>query len=512
MPFPTFYEGVEGATDDQVRDDDVRCTLAQAGGGIKRLEVVRIFFHCMCQLDTRLDAGLATFLAHGGSAEPLSSLRCTRPRYFDVQPFCVWCDGIGVAHTHQGEVFTIFMATASCRAAAHTHSALAYLHSLDSDDMSWALLFAASGALVLPPATPRVWDSVFSPAALQTLIAAGCDRTHSFTSVLDRKAWPAGRTAMEVAILSLLDELGDESRFVEYWYRDQHKDLSTHRDVDEALCRSRKHAGTQIGVQRCPSNGHVLYLDVAPGLHGPTCVWEEVDPDDAWSREAAAAEADVRAGPPRELSALHVVPAIQGRLLRFRGDQLHAVPKPALSWLEEGGDEDEDAARSSVRRVILFNTWHSQPPMLPSPNEPPPRQAAEAFAVLSPSERPVCQPRTEWQDAVLLEASAPPMTAPPSAQGHPNVATTRASATMATLVAPLLGDEALRRGCEEASLVVRAPAAVTRSALTSESAPYSIAVVEDVGAATRLPSAFASAAGVAPWQRQDQEPETVARV
>ena len=36
---------------------------------------------------------------------------------------------------------------------------------------------------------------------------------------------------MEVAILSLLDELGDESQFVEYWYRDQHKDLSTHRDV-----------------------------------------------------------------------------------------------------------------------------------------------------------------------------------------------------------------------------------------------------------------------------------------
>ena len=47
---------------------------------------------------------------------------------------------------------------------------------------------------------------------------------------------------------------------------------------------------------------------------------------------------------------------------------------------------------------------------------------------------------------------------------------------------------------------------------TSESAPYSIAVVEDVDAATRLPSAFASAAGVAPWQRQDQEHEIVARV
>ena len=245
---------------------------------------------------------------------------------------------------------------------------------------------------------------------------------------------------MEVAILSLLDELGDESQFVEYWYRDQHKDLSTHRDVDEALCRSRKHAGTQIGVQRCPSNGHVLYLDVAPGLRGPTCVWEEVDPDDAWTREAAAAEADVRAGPPRELSALHVVPARQGRLLRFRGDQLHAVPKPALSWLEEGGDED-DVARSSVRRVILFNTWHSQPPMLPSPTGATATASGRGVRCAL-ALRTASLPTTHrLARCRLARGGAPPMTAPPSAQGHPNVATTRASATMSTLVAPLLGDE-----------------------------------------------------------------------
>ena len=51
------------------------------------------------------------------------------------------------------------------------------------------------------------------------------------------------------------------------------------------------------------------------------------------------------AGPPRELTALHVVPARPGRLLRFRGDQLHAVPAPAGEWL---GEAEETATRRAA--------------------------------------------------------------------------------------------------------------------------------------------------------------------
>ena len=39
--------------------------------------------------------------------------------------------------------------------------------------------------------------------------------------------------------------------------------------------------------------------------------------------------AEERGGAPRMLTDLHVVPARVGRLLRFRGDMLHAVPRPA---------------------------------------------------------------------------------------------------------------------------------------------------------------------------------------
>ena len=138
------------------------------------------------------------------------------------------------------------------------------------------MLCTLSAAISLLSTTPRVFDSVFAPAAIRTLVAAGCDRSHSFTTVLDREVSRSGRTVLERALTAVLDELGDESRYVEYWWRGGHRRMDSHRDVDEALCRSRSHAGTAVGVQRCPQSGHVLYLELAEELRGPTCVWEEV--------------------------------------------------------------------------------------------------------------------------------------------------------------------------------------------------------------------------------------------
>lgn len=309
---------------------------------------------------------------------------------------------------------------------------------------------------LLPSATPLVWDSVFAPSSMAILNEACCSRGHSFTSVLDRYASPNGRTIVERALTGVLHELGDESRFVEYWWRGVHKSMETHRDVDEALCRSRKHAGTGIGVQRCPNYGHVLYLDVAPGLRAPTCVWEEEDPDEIWAREAAAVQADVRAGPPRRLRLLHVVPAVPGRLLRFRGDLLHAVPKPALQWLDsEHASVDQEQA--ALRSVVLFNTW-SEPPMLPSPNDPPPQKAIAALAALR--ETPRCNDRLHWRE--LHSASLP------------------VEGSLARLDAPLLGDE-LRRGCPASSLVVHLPSQAVEQLLSSEKDWHSIAVADEFG-------------------------------
>lgn len=74
-----------------------------------------------------------------------------------------------------------------------------------------------------------------------------------------------------------------------------------------------------------------------------------------------------------QLERLTIVPAVTGRLLRFDGHLLHAVPRPALAYLdaEEGGSNLEvwtrrrpnpndpaDPERTNCRRsVLLFNTW-----------------------------------------------------------------------------------------------------------------------------------------------------------
>jgi hypothetical protein len=61
---------------------------------------------------------------------------------------------------------------------------------------------------------------------------------------------------------------------------------------------------------------------------------------------------------------LITVPCVPGRLLRFQGDYLHAVPRPTDLWLlkfVQGSSEftpEEDWGRS----VVLFNTWGDEPP------------------------------------------------------------------------------------------------------------------------------------------------------
>ena len=68
---------------------------------------------------------------------------------------------------------------------------------------------------------------------------------------------------------------------------------------------------------------------------------------------------------------ISIVPSVVGRLLRFDGSLMHAVPRPPLAYLdeEEGGSNlelwtrrrpstDDDPELTVFRRsVLLFNTW-----------------------------------------------------------------------------------------------------------------------------------------------------------
>jgi hypothetical protein len=198
---------------------------------------------------------------------------------------------------------------------------------------------------------------------------------------------------------------------------------------------------------------HVLYLQVQTGLRGPTCVFP--DKKIGWGIDIDDGDISVD---------LVTVPAVQGRILRFPGSAMHAVPRPANRWLlsreeeralrdqeeeeqfldgssleEEDDDEwdewddDEDEDEDVERSVVLFNTWPD--------DEPPPRgvngdyatgalpdgieldeedaadfcktqvahQLAEWEEEYGPNAQTIrCYPRSEWQNVGIQIRAAEP--------------------------------------------------------------------------------------------------------
>ena len=191
----------------------------------------------------------------------------------------------------------------------------------------------------------HVFDGVLAPSTSKYLHAASSlgelgDELHT---VYDRRQGPP-KTAIESCLQSVLTALDDNSPFVEYWWRDTWEHVEAHEDVDEYLFEKTKD-------RRYPTNAHVLYLEVGKAVRGPTCVWQRAD-----DAAGAAGRSD--------FGALSTVPARSGRLLRFDGELMHAVPKPTLRWLPTSartGGMPRKKAEDLVRSVVLFNTWDEAP-------------------------------------------------------------------------------------------------------------------------------------------------------
>ena len=298
----------------------------------------------------------------------------------------------------------------------------------------------------------EVWDGIFSPEDLRQVAAAGTERAFDYISITARSA---RGTPLESAINSILDALGDESHFVELWWRGEACNVLAHRDVDEKLCRSGERCLT-VGRQRCPCRGHVLYLDIDPTVTAPTCIWEE---EAATSTVQPRDEADREGGAPRALCALHVVPAVTNRLLRFRGDALHAVPQPPLAYLGEGDRGETPPCRLKTRAVLLFNTW-----------EVPPKQSMLSPALETPSlaqsSLPRCRQRCSWTPSPSHELGDHP-----HCDREPQLCKVRA---------PLLGDR-IRRGGWQRDLVARADGSALARALTATHAVHAVKLLAYAG-------------------------------
>ncbi|KAL7528994.1 hypothetical protein ACHAWF_002795, partial [Thalassiosira exigua] len=277
--------------------------------------------------------------------------------------------------------------------------------------------------------TVAVYDGVLDAATcrrLNRLAVESTDRSPDGSFLFRRGGGDGDKvtrmTPLESAIDTLLTSLGDRSELVEYWSRETYINMDAHADIDENFLKDE-------GVLRCPLHGHVLYLRVphVPGDRvGPTVVFPDrqvawgsvspraapvpatgrasyrseanseersreyvVDVENYWDAEMRRQNGVSDHDGASEMEEMVVVPAREGRLLRFVGSAFHAVPRPPDRYLlnreelaaflkedcdeDEGEDEDndwahafwddndddgiEDMKNSNKRSVLLFNTW-----------------------------------------------------------------------------------------------------------------------------------------------------------
>ena len=239
--------------------------------------------------------------------------------------------------------------------------------------------------LLLAPltiASLSVWDGVIGSEQRMALhrYASNAGLEHkSFTRPLAQNK--EGINIIERTLDAILTEIESKEnnsqgkkQYVEYWTRQEFRHIEAHSDVDEALAKMHdqnpslliddelesKFSTTYSNTHgfRYPSNGHVLYLQVGSEVKGPTCVFPSKSSGGDLLQSKACTTEDDNHQENRDIK-LITVPAVAGRLLRFDGRDLHAVPRPHDLWMlpfVKGGAEykpEEVWGRS----VILFNVW-----------------------------------------------------------------------------------------------------------------------------------------------------------
>jgi len=244
----------------------------------------------------------------------------------------------------------------------------------------------------LPTNDIDVWNNVIDIDNLAPLLHDESRRIGLGHKVFSRTSSRTSSTSTPTNIIeqtldSILTELNDDSKYIEYWTRLEWRSIHAHADIDEYRAKQENQSSEMNSNGfRYPRNGHVLYLQVGSQVRGPTCVFPNRSSGgdllrnikvDMLSREGGENSIDDDENSEHERLSitekkdgncnieLVTVPAVPGRLLRFKGDYLHAVPRPTDLWLlkfVKGSplfEPEEDWGRS----VILFNTWDDEPPL-----------------------------------------------------------------------------------------------------------------------------------------------------
>lgn len=182
-------------------------------------------------------------------------------------------------------------------------------------------------------------------------------------------------------LVQLYPNVTEPTYHVEFWSRRQWSHIWGHQDMDEEWDRQ-THNQPNTALSS-PETGHVLYLNVGKAVQGPTVLWNV-------STGGELADAD--------MNSMIVVPAVQGRLLRFQGHLLHGVPRPADVYFSHVYEEDNDP--QFERSVLLFNTWRKESSLVD----------AIVLNATSSNSEPVpkkCNNKKEWRQVELVDHQPP---------------------------------------------------------------------------------------------------------
>jgi len=212
-------------------------------------------------------------------------------------------------------------------------------------------------------------------------------------------------SVIERALDAILTELGDvadgnNQQHVEYWSRQEFRHIEAHADVDEHLAKdaddsiAKGELSLNEATFRYPQNGHVLYLKIGTDVHGPTCIFPKTSTGGELVQQPEVNEKN-QCGNNVDLV---VVPAVDGRLLRFPGDSLHAVPRPTDLWFLSfvRGSPVFKPEEKWGRSVILFNTWRG--------SEDPPKDVLPADTTTAKyMDEIVVHKRAQWKDTFVMK-------------------------------------------------------------------------------------------------------------
>jgi len=180
--------------------------------------------------------------------------------------------------------------------------------------------------------------------------------------------------------------------YVEYWTRQQWQHILAHQDMDEGWerrlqkerheCQERRRAAanksggtpSDENEENCdtmssdrgfrhPVTGQVLFLKIGPEVQGPTVVFDVlkgsdlVAPNRASKTNGDNTTAATATTKTTKTITMASVPTLEGRLLRFRGDRLHAVPRPYDVYWTFDQSRNHIHTPQTQRSVLLFNLW-----------------------------------------------------------------------------------------------------------------------------------------------------------